>query len=141
MKKASLIFSSFLILLTHTGVMAQNPKNDDEPLDLNSVTYIEEENAYDLGFNTEDYLPLDFDPTEYYVDLDSIDFIDEVEAVADYSAFLPHDFNAYAYPSYFRSIDYLDPSDAIDLDLDTAENLPEGFDPFERIQNEEIISL
>ncbi len=142
MKKASLTFSIFLFLLTHTGLMAQQPKNDCEPFDLNSVIYIEEDDdAYDLGFNTADYLPLDFDPTEYYVDLNTIYYIDEDEVIADYSAFLPHDFNAYAYPAYFRSIDYLDPTDMIELELETAESLPEGFDPFKRTENKEIFSL
>ena len=52
MKKASFTLSVFLILLTNTGIMAQHPYNGCEPLDLNSITYIEmeEENVYDLGF-------------------------------------------------------------------------------------------
>lgn len=141
MKKASFTLSVFLILLSNTGLMAQQAKSGCEPLDLNSITYIEEDNDYDLGFETDEYLPLDFDPYEYYVNLDAIEFIDEEEALADYSAFLPHDFNAYAYPTYFRTIDYVDPSDMIDLHLDIVENLPEGFDPFKKVANSDIISL
>lgn len=141
MKKANFTLSIFLILLTNTGLMAQHPNNGCEPLDLDSITYIEEENVFDLGFETDDYLPSDFDPYEYYVNLDSIRFIDEDEAIADYSAVLPHDFNPYAYPTYFRTIDYVDPSDRIELDLDTVENLPEGFDPFEKVNNTDILSL
>ena len=90
---------------------------------------------------TDEYLPTDFDPYEYYVNLDTINFIDEDEAITDYSAFLPHDFNAYAYPEYFRTIDYVDPSDLIELDLDTVENLPEGFDPFKKVIHLDILSL
>ena len=141
MKKASFTLSVFLILLTNTGLMAQHPEHGCEPLDLNSISYIEEENVFDLGFNTDEYLPADFDPYEIYVNLDVIKYIDEGEAIADYSAFLPHDFNPYAYPTYFRTIDYVDPSDTIDLDFDTAENLPEVFDPFKKDSKSDILSL
>ncbi len=140
MKKASFTLSVILILLSNTGLIAQHPNSGCEPLDLESVTYIEEENVYDLGFDTDDYLPLDFDPYEYYVNLDAIKYLEEDEAV-DYSAYLPHDFNPYAYPTYFRSIDYVDPSDKIDLNFDTVENLPEGFDPFQKVSISENLSL
>lgn len=141
MKKASLTLSIVMILLLNTGIMAQRPDNGCEPLDLNSITYIEEGNVYDLGFNSKDYLPLDFDPYEHYVDLGAIGYLDEESEIWNYSDYLPDDFNPYDYPANFRTIDYIDPLDMIENDLDTAEYLPEEFDPFSRISETDIISL
>jgi len=142
MKTVNLIVSIFLGLVINSGVFAQGPANDCEILDLDSVTYIEEEDEFDLGFNTADYLPSGFDPYEMYVDLRAIKFIeDDEELVLDFHTYLPAGFNAYAYPVYFRSIDYVDPADEFCLDFDTAEYLPEGFDPYSRIEDSKIISL
>lgn len=141
MKTVNLIVSIFLGLAINTGVFAQSPGDGCLPLDWKSITYIEDENEFDLGFNTADYLPLDFDPYQAYVDLDAIKFLDAEESVMDYRAYLPADFNAYAYPENFRTIDYVDPTDEFTLDFDSAENLPDGFDPYSRTVDSNIVSL
>ena len=140
MKKVSYFLTVILALSMNAGAIAQNPHDGCESLDLNSITYIEDENEFDLGFDTADYLPLNFDPYQTYVDLEAVRFIEE-EVVVDFTAYLPHDFDPYAYPTYFRTIDYVDPTDEIMLDFDTAENLPEGFDPYIRNFDVNIVSL
>ena len=141
MKTINFIVSIFLGLVINLGAFAQSPGDECESLDLNSITYIEDENEFDLGFDTEEYLPVDFDPYSVYVDLNSIEFIHEEMEVLDYSAYLPTGFDAYAFPSYFRSIDYVDPTDEFTLDIDTAEYLPEGFDPYEKESDTKFVSL
>ena len=141
MKAINLTLSSLLGLVMSTGVYAQGPTIDCDDLDLNSITYIEDENEFDLGFNTEDYLPLDFNPYQVYVDLDAIQFIEEENVVIDLGEYLPHDFDAFAYPMDFRTIDYVDPTDEVCLDFDSKENLPDGFDPYSRTKDSNIVSL
>ena len=71
MKYLKTIVSSFLIVATINGINAQNPNGDEKHFDISSIEYIEEED-FDLGFNTSEYLPEDFDPYQYYFDLNSI---------------------------------------------------------------------
>ena len=141
MKAVNLLLSMFLGIAINSNVIAQIPAMENDPLDLNSIAYIEEENEFELGFNTEDYLPLDFDPNEVYVNLNAIQFIEEDEQVMDFGAYLPHDFNAFAYPTDFRTIDYLDPSDEFCIDFETTDYLPEGFDAYSRNVDSNIVSL
>ncbi|MGB5319056.1 hypothetical protein, partial [Eudoraea sp.] len=42
------------------------------------INFIEEEDL-DLGFNTESYLPKHFNPYEFYFDLDSVEYIEELD--------------------------------------------------------------
>ena len=105
-------------------------------LDLEEIIFIEEEIPVELGFDTEDYLPEDFNPYEQYVDLNAIDFIEEEEDAWDLgfdaSVYLPDNFNPYAIPSDAMSIDYIEEGeDDFDLGFDTKAYLPEGFDPYE----------
>ncbi|MBT8183289.1 MAG: hypothetical protein KJN76_00495 [Eudoraea sp.] len=101
-------------------------------LDLNRIVFLESEEHIDLGFNTADYLPENFDPYEVYVDLDQIAYIQSDEdglSGFNVAAYLPKDFNAYAFPADIRAISYIEEEPV--LDLDTAPYLPEGFDPYE----------
>ncbi len=141
MKAVNLLLSVLLGIAINSNVFAQIPTMDCDPLDLNSITYIEEENEFELGFNTEDYLPLDFDPTEVYVNLNAIQFIEEDEQVLEFGANLPHDFDAYAFPTYFRNIDYIEQADDICLGFDTSDYLPEGFDAHSKTMESSNLSL
>lgn len=105
-------------------------------LALDEIEYIEEETSFDLGFDTAEYLPEDFDPHKVYVNLDAITYIDEdmvdEDLGFDTSEYLPEDFNPYSYPVNVMSIDYIEEGeDEIDLGFDTAQYLPDGFDPHE----------
>ena len=114
------------------AIFAADPASDRDDLIISSVPYIEEDTEFDLGFDTADYLPEDFNPYKIYVDLDSIEFIEE-ENVLDIKTqkYLPDDFNAYGYPTDVEAFDYIDAADDI-IDFDTKKHLPEGFDPYIR---------
>ncbi len=81
MNKKSIIFIMTTGLLLANPLFARNPiQNDREKNDenvINSTTYIKEDVDFDLGFDTADYLPEDFDPYEIYVDLDAVCFLEE----------------------------------------------------------------
>lgn len=103
---------------------------------LAGIEFLEEEySLYDLGFETSEYLPADFDPYEVYVDLKSIDFIEDEEDLGfDTSDYLPEGFNPYAIPSDFSSISYIEEEgEMLDPYVDTAAYLPAGFDPYARV--------
>ncbi len=105
-----------------------------EELDLKTVVFIEEEeDPFELGFDTADYLPEGFDPHKMYVDLKDIPFIedqDEDELGFDSTERLPAGFDPYAAPADFTSVSYIETEDDFYPDLDTAAWLPEGFDPY-----------
>ena len=132
MKKIRLISSALMIIGLKMSSFAQGPNYNCDPLELNSIAYIEESIEIDLGFDTAAYLPDGFDPYELYVDLNAISFIEAEENWPELTKYLPSDFEPYANPSYFRSVDYIDPSDDLELDFNTSEYLPEGFDPYKR---------
>lgn len=141
MKSTNVILSVLMIMISNTGLIAQGPLHDCDEAVIESIVYIEEENEFDLGFDTDDYLPKDFDPYKLYVNLDRIEFIEDEEWVVDSQEYLPKNFNPYAYPSNFRHINYIDPADEVQLDFETEEYLPEGFDPYQRTGGSEAISL
>lgn len=101
-------------------------------LDLNSIVFLEAEEEIDLGFDTADYLPEDFNPNKLYVDLNQFTYIETDEGSLldfDTAAYLPKDFNPYAIPADIRAISYIEEEPV--LNIDTATYLPEGFDPYE----------
>ncbi|MDB4293058.1 hypothetical protein N9954_06570 [Maribacter sp.] len=121
-------------LLFVKGVMAGVPADEKGELDINTISYIEEEEVIDLGFDTADYLPADFDPYKVYFDLNSITIIeDEIQINFDSKKNLPADFDVDAYPTDSESFNYIDADDTISLDFDSSKNLPDGFNPYIRL--------
>ena len=141
MKNLKTIVSSLLIVVSINGLNAQNPNGGNDKFDINSIVYIEEEMDYDLGFNTSDYLPEDFDPYNHYLDLNSISYLEDVYVYIDFEKNLPKDFNVYANPKDFRNVSYIDPTDEAQLELDTEEYLPAGFNPYSRTLETDNISI
>ncbi|MEO1012102.1 MAG: hypothetical protein AAFX53_12395 [Bacteroidota bacterium] len=134
LKKATL--SIAMGLLAANGVLAHGPGKE---FDVNSVIYIEDEAEINLGFDTADYLPEGFDPHKVYFDLGSVTYIEEeLPEVPGLSAYLPADFDAYAYPSSVDGFNYLDANDEIILDFDTADYLPENFNAFRGYHGQKI---
>ncbi len=101
-------------------------------LNLNEIEFIEEDDI-DLGFDTKDYLPTDFNPYEVYFDLNSIIYIEtetEVDLGFDTSKYLPEDFDPYTNTVNVSSINYVE-EEELDLGFDAEDYLPEGFNPYE----------
>ena len=129
------IFKAAIVLglIFANGVFAADPKTENDELIISSVTYIDDDTDFDLGFNTGDYLPEDFNPYEVYFDLESIVYIEDDVAINFNSRkYLPMGFDAYAYPTDVEGFNYIDENDEIVLGFDTKKYLPEGFNPFIR---------
>jgi hypothetical protein len=109
--------------------------NDAAELNLSEIVFIEsEEEIIDLGFDTADYLPENFDPCKVYFDLNKVTYIEEGDEISldfDSENYLPKNFDPYGIPSDITAISYIEEEDEIDLGFDTAAYLPEGFDPYE----------
>jgi len=131
MNKKTILLGFTAGLLFVNGMLANDPTTEKEKFDINSIVYIEDEIEIDLGFDTADYLPEDFDAYQVYFDLNSVDYIeDDYTLEWDTQAYLPKEFNAYAYPSDVQSINYIDEADRIVLDFNAKLYLPEGFDAY-----------
>lgn len=131
MNKKSFILTIATGLLLANGVLASNLITEKDERVINSITYIEDDVDFELGFDTADYLPEDFDPYEIYVNLDAIVFIEnEVADDVKTKRHLPANFDAYAYPTDVAAFNYIDQNDNVELDFDTQAYLPEGFDAF-----------
>jgi hypothetical protein len=133
MKNYNLKMSIILGLLAANMAFAFNPKTEKDDLVIGSITYIEEDEDFDIDFDTADYLPEDFDPYKIYFDLTSIVYVEaDTTAEFDFESHLPKNFDAYAYPTDIKAFNYIDENDEVKLDFDTKKHLPDGFDPYIR---------
>lgn len=75
-------------------------------LDLNTIEYIENEEEFELGFDTTPYLPDGFDP--YLGSLDAIEYIDieQGEPELESEKNLPNDFDPYV--GSLGKLEYID---------------------------------
>ena len=102
-------------------------------LNLNEIEFLEEDVEVDLGFDTADYLPSDFNPYETYFDLNSIIYIEEeteLQLDFDSNTYLPVGFDPYSEIVDVHSINYMEEED-LDLGFDTKDYLPVGFTAYE----------
>ena len=119
--------------ITLRGTGSAMPAKAPEQLDLDAISYLEADDAIELGFDTKAYLPKNFDPTTFYFDVTTVTYMEEYEgsdlgfSTKDY---LPNDFDAYAQPEEVMDVSYIEATDDA-LGFDTATYLPEGFDPYE----------
>ena len=122
MNKNKIITTIAIGLLFTAGIYANEPCKAKELCLLDSIVYLEEEVNIDLGFDTADYLPEDFDPYSVYFDLNSVVFLEsDIELIS--SEYLPEDFNPYAPPSDFMDISYIDPNDLIEHVIEPQNNI------------------
>lgn len=111
------------------------PESQDARKFLASLDFESLEDPFDLGFNTADYLPEDFDPTVAYVNLNSFELMGMEEEEPVIGGALPEGFNPYAQPENFMDISYIDLDKEEELiypEIDTAAWLPEDFDAYSR---------
>lgn len=135
MEKVSIIMSIAVVSIISNTIHATNVNIEAKPFDVNSIEYIEEEINFDLGFDTADYLPENFNPFVTYFDLEAILFIEDEIVLSKRNKRklkrkLPKNFDAYADPKGIEGINYIDENDKIEIDFDTQKHLPEGFNPY-----------
>lgn len=135
MRKNTLRLSAIVAFFIANGVLANNPRTEKDISIINSVEFIEEDEAeFDLGFDTVDYLPEGFDPYKIFVDLSAIDFIEaDTELNFNSKSNLPKGFDPYSFPTEVGAFNFIDANDTCELGFDTKDFLPEGFDPY--VQN------
>lgn len=133
MIKKYLKVSLALGILCANILFATDPKLEREEFDINSILYIEEDAEIDLGFNTADYLPEDFNPYQHYFNINSIVYIEEeVNLGINSKSYLPEGFDAYANSFSIDSFNYIDICDNFELDFDSKTYLPQDFNPYDR---------
>jgi len=131
MNKKSFILTIATGLLLANGVFASDLTTEKDERVINSVNYIEDDADFELGFDTADYLPENFNPYKVYVNLDAVVFIeDEAEVDVNTKKYLPANFDAYAYPTDVAAFNYIDENDTVELDFDTQGYLPKGFNAY-----------
>lgn len=103
-------------------------------LDLDTIVFLETEAPFDLGFDTADYLPEDFNPYEVYVNLDAIPYIegeDDADLGFDTANWLPAGYNPYAAATDIDGFSYMEDETSLFFpELDTRAYLPVNFDPY-----------
>lgn len=70
----------------------------DEDFDISKVIFIEEDQDWELGFDTAKYLPENFDPYSGNFSVKAINFVDECDEIElgfETAGYLPEDFDAY----------------------------------------------
>ena len=106
---------------------------NDAIFDFDSNITAEEESEINLGFDTANYLPVDFDPYSAPADIHSIDFIEEeeIELGFDTEDYLPEGFNPYEVYFNIHEVEFED--ELIDLGYDHKSDLKEDFDPYQGV--------
>ena len=98
MKYHTFTLTAVLIVFMSISLQAMKSNALVEEFDINKVVFIEEDQDYDLGFDTFKYLPEGFNAysNEYSVEtVNYIDDCDEIELGFETLTFLPEDFDAY----------------------------------------------
>jgi hypothetical protein len=117
-----------------TAPEACEESDSETELDLSAIAYEELEESENLGFDTREYLPENFNPYETYVDLNAIAFLEEREEdliPGILKGLLPRDFDPYGAPADFMDVSYMENED-LALGFNTSRWLPEGFDAYSR---------
>ncbi|GGD54451.1 hypothetical protein [Muriicola marianensis] len=95
-------------------------KNNEINLEVDSITYIEEEDSASLDFNTEAFLPEDFNPYSAPENILHVSYIDaeqEIDLGFDTEEYLPAGFNPHRFFFDIHSIEYIEDEELFDIDL------------------------
>jgi hypothetical protein len=117
------------LLMTSQSVLA-NQANTDSNLIVDNITYLEEEEGDNINFDTEVYLPVDFNPYATPSNILHVSYIEtekETELGFNSEAYLPEGFNAHKFFFDIHSVEYLEEEDFLELDFDSSSYLPANF--------------
>lgn len=97
MKYKKYLSTAFLAFLLIPLLSAKSTIPAAEDFDVNSIKFIEEEQQIELGFDTNKYLPEDFNPYQEEVPVEGINFMEEesIELGFETADYLPENFNPY----------------------------------------------
>lgn len=86
------------VALFTINVSAKKTNAPTEDFDIDKIVFIEEDQDWELGFDTTKYLPENFDPYSEVVSIETINFIDECDEIDlgfETIGYLPEDFDPY----------------------------------------------
>ena len=97
MKYKKYISTAFLAFLLLPLLSAKSTAPTAEEFDVSSIKFIEVEQQIELGFDTNDYLPEDFNPYKEEVPVNGINFMEEetIDLGFETADYLPENFNPY----------------------------------------------
>jgi len=112
-------------------------------VDITDVNVIEIDEDVDLGYDTSEFLPENFNPLKGKHDLDwtninLVELEEEVDLGFDSKRYLPRNFNAIKgkYDLDWTSIELVEIEEDANIDFDTEAYLPNNFNPHLLLQEE-----
>ena len=95
MKYKKYISTAFLALLLLPLLSAKTTPSSKEEFDVSKISFIQEEQQINLGFDTAKYLPEDFNPYQEEISIEGINFMEDelIELGFDTSKYLPENFD------------------------------------------------
>ena len=115
-----------LVTVLTFGAQTGNSLLNRPTIDIDSITYIEEEKPVELGFDTAMYLPEDFDAFGVPSNFMDVSYVEEEsKIILDFNVedYLPSAFDPYKDYFDLNSIQYIEDCDII-LDYEIMEILP-----------------
>ena len=100
-------------------------------LELDSITYLEDEDVSSLDFDAEAYLPEEFNAYAAPENILHVSYISnelEVKLGFETQEYLPHDFDPYNFFFYIHSIEYIEDQEGVDPDSHLQKYFPENQD-------------
>lgn len=98
MKYKNYILTTLGFALLAFNANAKSLATLDEDFDISKVIFIEEDQDWELGFNTAKYLPENFDPYSGNFSVKAINFVDECDEIElgfETAGYLPKGFDPY----------------------------------------------
>ncbi|NER11731.1 hypothetical protein SAMN06265375_10520 [Muriicola jejuensis] len=121
----TLVFTMLLLgLVLKTSAME---KSNEYNLEVDSILFIEEDEAASFDFDTATYLPVDFNPYAAPSDFRHVSYIEEKAAIDlgfDTKEYLPEGFDPYRFFFDIHSIEYIEDEELLDLDLAIIKQVP-----------------
>jgi len=120
-----------------------------EKLDISDIELIEIDEAVEINFDTQAYLPANFNALQGMHDLDwntiaLVELEEDVELNFNTQAYLPKDFNALKgmHDLDWSSIDLIELEEEVELGFNPQKYLPQGFDSHQGMYcDREVLSL
>ncbi len=128
--KTSFIKASIFILFALGNLSVLKAGENQTHVVIDSIVYLEEEEDNALNFETEAFLPSDFNPYAVPENVLHVSYIVEesdIELDFDPKNYLPQGFDPYEFFFDINSIEYIDENDLFELDFDTTRYLPANF--------------